>query len=177
MNKETYLTEYPKHESMRENVKKDKNRLHFHMMPPTGWMNDPNGLCEFQGVNHIYFQYTPFLAGWGTKLWGHYTTKDWIHYKEEEPFLYPDEEWDRDGVYSGSAYTCEDGIHYFYTGNVKLWDKDSDYIINICNLPNRIFTFLVICKAGKVLRSDQISGRITHCFDIQFFWIMITISS
>ena len=66
-------------------------------------MNDPNGLCEFQGVNHIYFQYTPFLAGWGTKLWGHYTTKDWIHYKEEEPFLYPDEEWDRDGVYSGSA--------------------------------------------------------------------------
>ena len=54
MNKETYLTEYPKHESMRENVKKDKNRLHFHMMPPTGWMNDPNGLCEFQGVNHIY---------------------------------------------------------------------------------------------------------------------------
>lgn len=41
----------------------------------------------------------------------------------------------------------------------------------------RIFTFLVICKAGKVLRSDQISGRITHCFDIQFFWIMITISS
>ena len=77
MNKETYLTEYPKHESMRENVKKDKNRLHFHMMPPTGWMNDPNGLCEFQSVNHIYFQYTPFLAGWGTKLWGHYTTKDW----------------------------------------------------------------------------------------------------
>ena len=130
MNKETYLTEYPKHESMRENVKKDKNRLHFHMMPPTGWMNDPNGLCEFQGVNHIYFQYTPFLAGWGTKLWGHYTTKDWIHYKEEEPFLYPDEEWDRDGVYSGSAYTCEDGIHYFYTGNVKLWDKDYDYIMN-----------------------------------------------
>ena len=98
MNKETYLTEYPKHESMRENVKKDKNRLHFHMMPPTGWMNDPNGLCEFQGVNHIYFQYTPFLAGWGTKLWGHYTTKDWIHYKEEEPFLYPDEEWDRDKI-------------------------------------------------------------------------------
>ena len=35
MNKETYLTEYPKHESMRENVKKDKNRLHFHMMPPS----------------------------------------------------------------------------------------------------------------------------------------------
>lgn len=103
MNKEIYLEEYPKHKNMRENVKRDKNRLHFHMMPPTGWMNDPNGLCQFHGINHIYFQYTPFLAGWGTKLWGHYTTKDWIHYEEEEPFLFPDTKWDRDGVYSGSA--------------------------------------------------------------------------
>ena len=115
---------------MRENVKRDKNRLHFHMMPPTGWMSDPNGLCQFHGVNHIYFQYTPFLAGWGTKLWGHYTTKDWIHYTEEEPFLFPDTKWDRDGVYSGSACVKEDGIHYFYTGNVKLQDKEYDYIMN-----------------------------------------------
>lgn len=115
---------------MRENVKRDKNRLHFHMMPPTGWMNDPNGLCQFHGVNHIYFQYTPFLAGWGTKLWGHYTTKDWVHYTEEEPFLFPDTKWDRDGVYSGSACVKEDGIHYFYTGNVKLQDKEYDYIMN-----------------------------------------------
>ena len=130
MNKETYLKEYPKYKNMRENVKRDKNRLHFHMMPPTGWMNDPNGLCQFRGVNHIYFQYTPFLAGWGTKLWGHYTTKDWVHYTEEEPFLFPDTKWDRDGVYSGSACVKEDGIHYFYTGNVKLQDKEYDYIMN-----------------------------------------------
>ena len=115
---------------MRENVKRDKNRLHFHMMPPTGWMNDPNGLCQFHGINHIYFQYTPFLAGWGTKLWGHYTTKDWVHYTEEEPFLFPDTKWDRDGVYSGSACVKEDGIHFFYTGNVKLHDKEYDYIMN-----------------------------------------------
>ena len=130
MNKETYLKEYPKYKNMRENVKRDKKRLHFHMMPPTGWMNDPNGLCQFHGVNHIYFQYTPFLAGWGTKLWGHYTTKDWVHYTEEEPFLFPDTKWDRDGVYSGSACVKEDGIHYFYTGNVKLQDKEYDYIMN-----------------------------------------------
>ena len=112
MNKETYLKEYPKYKNMRENVKRDKNRLHFHMMPPTGWMNDPNGLCQFHGINHIYFQYTPFLAGWGTKLWGH------------------DTKWDSDGVYSGSACVKEDGIHYFYTGNVKLQDKEYDYIMN-----------------------------------------------
>lgn len=130
MDRETYLKEYPKHQSMRDQVKKDKNRLHYHLVPPTGWMNDPNGLCQFGGTCHIYFQYTPFLAGWGTKLWGHYTTKDWIHFREEEPFLFPDCAWDRDGTYSGSAFVKGDEIHYFYTGNVKLWDQEYDYVMN-----------------------------------------------
>lgn len=131
MKREDYLKEYPLHQDMRERVRQDKNRLHYHLMPPTGWMNDPNGLCQFKGENHIYFQYTPFLAGWGTKLWGHYITKDWISYQIEEPFLYPDTAWDRDGVYSGSAIAVNDEIHYFYTGNVKLHDKeDYDYIMN-----------------------------------------------
>lgn len=130
MNKEDYVKAKPDYEYMREVVKKDENRLHFHLMPPTGWMNDPNGLCQFHGINHIYFQYTPFLAGWGTKLWGHYTTVDWIHFQECEPFLFPDCEWDRDGVYSGSAFVEGEKIHYFYTGNVKLQGKDYDYILN-----------------------------------------------
>ncbi len=130
MDKTIYFEEYPKHQSMRENVKKDKDRLHFHIVPPTGWINDPNGLCQFKGIYHIYFQYTPFLAGWGTKIWGHYTTKDWIHFQEEEPFLFPDRDWDRDGVYSGSAFVKDNEIHYFYTGNVKYWDQDYDYIMN-----------------------------------------------
>lgn len=129
MKKETYLTDYPNYAFMRKRVQLDKNRLHFHMMPPTGWMNDPNGLCQFHGTNHIYFQYTPFFAGWGIKLWGHYTTCDWIHYKEEEPFLFPDMPYDKDGVYSGSAFIQDDGIHFFYTGNVKLTDKNYDYIM------------------------------------------------
>ena len=35
----------------------------------------------------------------------------------------------RQGVYSGSAFVDGDKIHYFYTGNVKLQDKDYDYIL------------------------------------------------
>ena len=123
MDREWYDRNYPKYESMRKSAKADGNRLQFHLMPPAGWMNDPNGLCQFQGTCHIYFQYTPFKAGWGTKLWGHYTTKDWIHFREEEPFLFPDCAWDRDGVYSGSAFVQDGEIHYFYTGNVKLTDR------------------------------------------------------
>lgn len=113
---------------LRARVKTDPYRLGFHMMPPTGWLNDPNGLCSFQGRNHIYFQYTPLTPTWGIKSWGHYTTSDWIHYKEEEPFLFADHAYDKDGVYSGSAFVKDDQIHYFYTGNVKYTDKDYTYI-------------------------------------------------
>ncbi len=129
MDREWYDRNYPKYESMRKSAKADGNRLQFHLMPPAGWMNDPNGLCQFQGTCHIYFQYTPFKAGWGTKLWGHYTTEDWIHFREEEPFLFPDCVWDRDGVYSGSAFVQDGEIHYFYTGNVKLTDRPYDYVM------------------------------------------------
>ena len=34
----------------------DRFRQHFHLMPVTGWLNDPNGLCEFQGVCHAFYQ-------------------------------------------------------------------------------------------------------------------------
>lgn len=130
MDRESYIREYPEHLDMRKKASEDPNRLRFHLMPPSGWMNDPNGLCQLNGVYHVYFQYTPFLAGWGTKIWGHYTTRDWVHFREEEPFLFPDCAWDRDGVYSGSAFVKDGEIHYFYTGNVKLWDQDYDYIMN-----------------------------------------------
>ncbi len=129
MNLEMYQQQFGQYQFMRNNVRKDFNRLHFHLMPPTGWMNDPNGLCQFQGQYHIYFQYTPFLAGWGMKLWGHYTSTDLINFEEQQPFLFPDTPWDRDGVYSGSAFVHEGQIHYFYTGNVKLTDQNYDYIM------------------------------------------------
>ena len=80
MDREFYAREYPNYKAMRKRAGMDKNRLKLHLMPPSGWMNDPNGLCQFQGVYHIYFQYTPFLAGWGLKLWGHYLSL--IHISE-----------------------------------------------------------------------------------------------
>lgn len=128
LTKEMYQKSLIIKKELKEKVDRDEYRLGFHLMPPTGWLNDPNGLCQFQGVNHIYFQYTPFTPTWGMKLWGHYTSKDWIHYHEEEPFLFADVEADKEGVYSGSAFVEEDQIHFFYTGNVKHMDQEYDYI-------------------------------------------------
>ena len=109
-------------------AEKDPYRQRFHLMPPVGFLNDPNGLCFFRGIYHVYHQYRPFdPAGDGAKLWGHYGTKDFISWHRFSPAGAPDTIWDRDGMYSGSALGEKDGIHFYYTGNVKK-PGDFDYI-------------------------------------------------
>lgn len=101
----------------------------FHLTPVTGWMNDPNGLCQFRGVHHIFFQYSPFDTKPGLNYWGHYTTADFVQYTYHAPALCSDEQFDCHGVYSGSALVLEEMLYLFYTGNVKK-RGDYDYITN-----------------------------------------------
>lgn len=128
MTRDQYLEKMELFGSARTKVMEDPNRLQYHLQPPVGWLNDPNGLCQIGDIYHIYFQYTPFNPEGGTGLWGHMTTKDFIHYEEQEPAIYPDSIWDTNGAYSGSAYEEDDTYYFFYTGNVKYTDGDYDYI-------------------------------------------------
>ncbi|MCZ0716888.1 glycoside hydrolase family 32 protein [Aerococcus kribbianus] len=97
----------------------DKWQLAYHQMPVSGWMNDPNGSIQVDGTYHLYYQYQPNSANGGATHWGHKTSTDLVHFCDEPIFLSPDQAFDRDGVYSGSAIQVGDDIHYFYTGNVK----------------------------------------------------------
>lgn len=129
MTREEYEQRYREYKEEREKAAQDPWRLHYHLMPESGWLNDPNGLCQFQGTYHIYYQYSPFDVEGKTKLWGHMTSRDLCTWKQEEPVLFPDSSYDDRGVYSGSAFLEEGILHYFYTGNVKLFDRDDyDYI-------------------------------------------------
>lgn len=129
MTKEEYEIRYRNEEEIKQEAAKDAWRLQYHLMPESGWLNDPNGLCQIQGIYHIYYQYSPFDVEGKTKLWGHMTSKDLCTWKQEEPVLFPDSPYDDRGVYSGSAFLKDDTVHYFYTGNVKLTDReDYDYI-------------------------------------------------
>ena len=66
------------------------NRLTHHLMPPTGWLNDPNGLCWYKGRYHVFFQYSPFESNGGLKFWGHYSSEDMISWRYEGVPLLPD---------------------------------------------------------------------------------------
>ena len=104
-------------------------RQYLHLEPPTGWMNDPNGLCYASGKYHVFFQYTPEAAdGTGLRRWGHYESSDdgWS-WEFTGTFLSPDIPEDRTGVFSGSAVSMDGVIHIFYTGNVEL-EGDYDYV-------------------------------------------------
>lgn len=111
-----------------DKVTNDKWRNKYHIMAPIGWINDPNGLCEFNGEYHCFYQYSPLNPLGGDKFWGHAVSKDLANWEQKEVALYPDIKEDINGVYSGSAFVKDDTVYFFYTGNVK-HPGDHDYIL------------------------------------------------
>ncbi|MBQ7832575.1 MAG: glycoside hydrolase family 32 protein [Lachnospiraceae bacterium] len=107
--------------------KKQKYRLKFHLMPPKGWMNDPNGLCFYKGLYHVFFQYALSGPCAYERYWGHYTSSDMLNWKYEGIAVKSDCPWDENGAFSGCGFT-EDGVmELFYTGNVEE-EGEYDYI-------------------------------------------------
>ena len=93
--------------------------LGYHIRPPKGLLNDPNGLVYYKGVYHVFYQWNQTDTTHQSKSWGHITTKDFIHWKTYKPALEPSDWYDKDGCYSGSAVVFEEKIYLFYTGNVR----------------------------------------------------------
>ncbi|MGO1379408.1 MULTISPECIES: glycoside hydrolase family 32 protein [unclassified Corynebacterium] len=100
-------------------------RPRHHLTPPTGRLNDPNGMYLDGDVLHVYYQHDPgFPEAPKRTGWGHATTSltgegrgVWHHLPDA---LYPDASYDRDGCYSGSAVVVDDRVRLFYTGNLKV---------------------------------------------------------
>ena len=102
-----------------ETVQKDKDfRPHFHISPPTGLMNDPNGLIFDGEKYHLFYQWFPFDAIHGMKHWKHLITKDFQHYQSADDLI-PCELFESHGCYSGGALKVGDKLAMFYTGNTR----------------------------------------------------------
>lgn len=97
----------------------DPYRMHYHLMPPVGLLNDPNGFIHYKGMYHLFYQWNPFATEHGAKFWGHYTSPDLVDWTAEPIALAPSEPYEKDGCYSGSAIEHDGKMYLFYTGNVK----------------------------------------------------------
>lgn len=111
------LREARKHEEIFEKSIEKEERPEFHLTPRTGWMNDPNGFSWYQGRYHMFYQYYPYKSKWGPMHWGHAVSSDLLHWEYLPAALAPDELYDMDGCFSGSAVELPDGRHLLmYTG-------------------------------------------------------------
>ena len=89
----------------------------FHVTGGVGWINDPNGFSRFRGEYHLFFQYYPYDVKWGPMHWGHVKTRDFIRWERLPCALAPENDYDKDGCFSGGAIELPDGRHLLmYTG-------------------------------------------------------------
>lgn len=95
-------------------------KFQYHFEPKSGWMNDPNGLCFFQGKVHAFYQHYPHAPKWGPMHWGHAVTEDFIHWEHLPIALYPDRPYDDFlGCFSGSALEKDGVLYLMYTAVSK----------------------------------------------------------
>ncbi|WP_293773138.1 glycoside hydrolase family 32 protein [uncultured Corynebacterium sp.] len=98
----------------------------YHVSPPSGRLNDPNGMFVESGpegdVLHLYYQHDPCFPHAPKRTgWGHTTVnlerpERPRHYPDA---LYPGRAWDAHGCYSGGAVRDGEDVWLFYTGNLK----------------------------------------------------------
>jgi len=100
---------------------KDRYRMGFHLMPPTGWLNDPNGCCQFKGTYHVFHQYMPNYPNTFPRAWGHAYSDDLVTWHHTGLSIREDSPFDAHGAYSGCGFVegAGDTLRIFYTGNFK----------------------------------------------------------
>jgi beta-fructofuranosidase len=110
-------TAFAARSSLQARLAADRLRPQYHLLPAANWMNDPNGPIFYRGRYHMFFQYNPNGAFWGSMHWAHATSPDMIHWQHEPVAIAPTTDgWDRDGVFSGSAVLDGTTPTVIYTG-------------------------------------------------------------
>jgi len=80
----------------------DIHRPTYHFLPAANWMNDPNGVIQWKGRYHLFFQYNPDGAYHANMHWGHAVSDDLVHWEELPIAIAPTPNSpDQAGIWSG----------------------------------------------------------------------------
>ncbi|MBM3243095.1 glycoside hydrolase family 32 protein [Candidatus Poribacteria bacterium] len=71
----------------RKRLSSDSYRPIYHFVNPEGMLNDPNGLCYWQGRYHLFYQAYPPEDP--RQHWGHAVSDDLVHWKDLPLAIYP----------------------------------------------------------------------------------------
>ena len=95
----------------RNKMSGDPHRPTYHYINPEGRLNDPNGLCFWQGRWHLFYQgYPPEDP---RQHWGHAVSDDLIHWRDLPYAIYPDPE---ECCFSGATLVEESRVIAMYHG-------------------------------------------------------------
>lgn len=87
----------------------DPLRPRCHFLPPSRWMNDPNGTIRHRGWYHVFYQLNPFGDQWGFMHWGHARSRDLVAWEHLPIALAPDVLAGEEHCYSGCIALDADG--------------------------------------------------------------------
>ena len=89
----------------------DRHRPAYHYVNPESTLNDPNGLCFWQGNWHLFYQAHPPEDP--RQHWGHAMSTDLVHWRDLPYAIYPNPEM---RCYSGSTLVEDDRVIAMYHG-------------------------------------------------------------
>ncbi len=89
----------------------DPHRPFYHYVNPESTLNDPNGLCFWQGRWHLFYQGTPPEDP--RVHWGHAVSDDLIHWRDLPYAIYPNPE---ERCFSGASLVEDDRVIAIYHG-------------------------------------------------------------
>jgi beta-fructofuranosidase len=94
----------------------DPHRPRYHFLPPSNWMNDPNGLIQWRGQYHLFYQHNPYGVVPKNIHWGHAVSDDLVHWRDMRLALAPTPgREDESGVWSGCAVDADGVATVVYT--------------------------------------------------------------
>ena len=95
----------------RKKLSADRHRPAYHFVSPESTLNDPNGLCFWQGRWHLFYQAYPPEDP--RQHWGHTVSDDLVHWRDLPYAIYPGIER---MCYSGSTVAEPHQVVAFYPG-------------------------------------------------------------
>jgi beta-fructofuranosidase len=105
------LAQLQRFAASREALAADPYRPRYHFSPPERVLNDPNGLCRWNGLYHLFYQ---FPTGDPSRThWAHAVSEDLVRWKDLPLALYPTTE---EKCFSGQTLVERDRVIAIYHG-------------------------------------------------------------